>query len=213
MFDVFMFDLDGTLTDPGEGITNCVMYALKKFGIEETDRTKLYKFIGPPLFNSFQEYYGFSEEECERAIVYYRERFRDKGIFENEVYENIPEVLMALKNAGKRIVLATSKAEEFSVRILKHFNIYEYFDFCAGATMDLKRNAKADVIKYALENIDAPDISRVIMIGDRKHDIIGAKDNGLKAIGVLYGYGDRDELENAGADYIIDRPENILEYI
>ncbi|MCR4851111.1 MAG: HAD family hydrolase [Lachnospiraceae bacterium] len=208
-YTTVLFDLDGTLTDPGIGITNSVMHALRKFDIEENDRTKLYKFIGPPLMESFGRYYGFSKEDCEKAVTYYREYFSVKGLFENEVYAGIPELLRSLKEAGKTVVLATSKPHDFSVEILKHFGLHKYFDFCACATMDEKRTAKDEVIDYALLNIRETDRSKIVMVGDRMHDIIGAKKCGLPSVGVLFGYGSLEELEEAGADLIAESVEKL----
>ena len=210
---MILFDLDGTLTDPGLGITNSVAYALKKRGIDVTDRTELYKFIGPPLLDSFSQFYGFSQAECMTAIEDYREYFKDKGIYENEIYEGIEELLDTLKSSGKSIILATSKPEEFAVRILEYFKIGTYFDFIAGATMDGVRNKKADVINYALEQFGVMDLSKVVMIGDRKYDILGAAQAGIDSIGVLYGYGDYQELKDANATYIVENVSDILPLI
>ena len=210
MYKYVLFDLDGTLTNPGLGITNSVMYALKKFGIEVEDRAVLYKFIGPPLLESFEKFYGLSKAESELALHYYREYFKPYGLYENEVYEGIREVLERLKEKGKKLLLATSKPEEFAKEILHHFQLEQYFDFVAGATMDEKRVKKGDVIAYALESCGITELTSVLMIGDREHDVIGAKDNGIDCVGVLYGYGDYAELEKAGAKYIIEKPEDIL---
>ena len=210
MYDIILFDLDGTLTDPGIGITNSVAHALAHWNIEVTDRSELYKFIGPPLSDSFMRYYGFSEEDAIRAIAVYREYFSVKGLYENEVYPGIPELLQTLKAQGKTVVLATSKPEKFAVEILRHFGLYDYFDIIAGASMDESRNKKADVIAYALSQMKDPDISKLIMIGDREHDVLGAKQFGIDSIGVLYGYGDRAEHEAAGATYIAEKVEDIL---
>lgn len=212
MYNTVLFDLDGTLTDPGQGITNSVAHALKKFGIEVEDKKELYKFIGPPLHDSFMKYYGFSDEEAEKAIVYYREYFRDIGIFENAVYDGIENLLKGIKASGRKIILATSKPEEFAVRILVHFDLDKYFDCMAGATMDTSRSKKGDVIAYALKESGCK-AEDAVMIGDRLHDILGAKENGLDSIGVLFGYGDREELENAGADYIAETVEDIIKFI
>ena len=209
MYQYVLFDLDGTLTDPGLGITNSVMYALRKFGINVSDRSQLYPFIGPPLRDSFRVYYGFSDEQCERAVRYYREYFKKSGMFENEVYDGICELLTRLKASGRTLVVATSKTEVFALEILRHFDLYKYFDFVAGATLNDVRNQKADIIKYALETLNITEKKSAIMIGDRKHDIIGAKETGLDSIGVLYGYGTYDELKNAGATYIADTPADI----
>ena len=204
MYSTIFFDLDGTLTDPGVGITNSVAYALKKWDIEVSERSLLYPFIGPPLSDSFQQYFGFSKEDSMKAIEYYREYFRDRGIFENEVYDGVHELLTALRTEGKKIVLATSKPEGFARTILKHFDLMKYFDFVAGTSMDESRNKKGQVIAYALESLGITDRSTVVMVGDREHDVIGAKENGLDSIGVLFGYGSREELENAGATYIAE---------
>lgn len=210
MYKYILFDLDGTLTDPGIGITNSVMYALKKFGIEVEDRAILYKFIGPPLLDSFQNFYGFTKEESEKALKYYREYFKPHGLYENKVYEGIENLLKQLKSREKKILVATSKPEEFAVEILRHFQLYQYFDFVGGASMDEKRVRKADVIDYVLESFHITERTSVIMIGDREHDVIGAKQNGLDSIGVLYGYGSFEELEEAGATYIVERPDEIV---
>ena len=213
MYQYILFDLDGTLTDPGLGITNAVMYALKKFNIEVKERSSLYKFIGPPLLESFEKFYGLSEEESQQALKYYREYFKPYGLYENEVYAGIEELLKTLKEHGKTVLLATSKPEEFAREILRHFGLDKYFDFAAGATMDEKRVKKADVIAYALESCQISNLSEVVMIGDREHDVLGAKENGLDSIGVLYGYGNYEELKAAGADYIVEKPEEILRII
>lgn len=212
MYDTVLFDLDGTLTDPGIGITNSVAYALERYGIKVEDKKSLYTFIGPPLADSFMKYYGFSEEKAMQAIGIYREYFSVKGLFENEVYSGIPELLEKIKKSGKKLVLATSKPEEFSVRILEHFDLIKYFDVVAGASMDEKRNKKGDVIRYALEK-GGFTAENAVMIGDREHDVFGAKENGLPSIGVLYGYGNEQELKNAGADYIAETVEDIFQLL
>ena len=213
MYQTILFDLDGTLTDPGLGITNSVMYALKKFNIEVEDRSSLYKFIGPPLRESYAKYYHFSDEEITRAVAYYREYFSVKGIYENELYEGIAEMLEQIKDSGRKVVLATSKPEEFAAEILRYFHIDHYFDFVAGSTMDGTRVGKADVIAYALESHGITDLSLAVMVGDREHDILGAGEIGLDSIGVLYGYGSREELENAGATYIAEHVADIMNFI
>ena len=213
MYQYILFDLDGTLTNSELGITKSVQHALKKLGIEVEDRTVLRPFIGPPLLESFQVYYGLSKEESEQAIVYYRERFSVKGLYENEVYPGVEKMLQSLKNSGKQLIIATSKPEKFTMLILEHFDLLKYFDFVAGATMDGSRGEKADVIRYALEKTGIEDKSQVVMIGDRKYDILGAKENGLDSIGVLYGFGDYEELSVAGADYIVESAEDILKYV
>ncbi|RQD68583.1 MAG: HAD family hydrolase [Tindallia sp. MSAO_Bac2] len=208
-YETILFDMDGTLTDSGPGIKNSVIYALKKYGIEVKDREKLNKFIGPPLWDSFEKYYDFSKEEARKAVEYYREYYREKGMFENVVYEGIEDLLRQLKESNRRLLVATSKPEVFSKQILEHFDIAHYFTFVAGSNFDGTRVNKDEVIQYALENCPVSDLSKVLMIGDREHDIIGAKKNGIDSVGVLFGYGDRQELEGAGATYIVENVEEI----
>lgn len=212
-YEYVFFDLDGTVTDPAEGITNSVAYALSKYGIEVTDKTSLYDFIGPPLIDSFMKHYSFSREKAVDAVEKYREYYRVKGIFENKLYNGITELLENLKKSGKKVVLATSKPEKFAVEILKHFKIYELFDFVAGATMDETRTDKSEVIKYAIDSLSIIDVSKIIMVGDRKYDIEGAHKFGIKAIGVNYGYGSFEELKNADSDYIVSNPKEIEEIL
>lgn len=209
MYKTVLFDLDGTLTDPGIGITNSVMYALDKFGIKVEDRTSLYKFIGPPLKESYAKYYHFSDEEVNRAVVYYREYFSEKGIFENILYDGIAEVLDRIKSSGRKIILATSKPDKFAIQILEHFGIDQYFDFVAAATMDETRTGKAEVISYAIESCNITDLRSTVMVGDRENDILGAKAFGIDSIGVLYGYGGREELQSAGATYLAESVADI----
>ena len=204
----YLFDLDGTLTDPGEGITNSVMYSLRRFGIEieEKDRAKLYPFIGPPLYRSYMKYYGFSRADAEKAVSVYREYFSDKGLFENELYPGCAEMLAALSEHG-RVFLATSKPAVFARKILSHFDLARYFTFVAGSELDGRRIDKAEVIGYVLSNGGAIRENSV-MTGDRSHDILGAKAAGIPSVGVLYGYGNEKELRDAGADFIVsDLPE------
>lgn len=210
MYRTVLFDLDGTLTESGIGITRSVAYALKKHGITETDQATLDRFIGPPLIDSFMKIYGFSREDAVQAVADYREYYAVTGIFENRVYDGVPEMLRTLRDHGIFCVLATSKPDGYANQILEHFCLAKYFDFVAGATMDEKRTNKTDVIAYALAQTRATD---VIMVGDREHDILGAAENGLPAVGVLYGYGSHKELEQAGAAYIAETPREITEYI
>ncbi|EMB79629.1 HAD family hydrolase [Streptococcus mutans] len=209
MYQTILFDLDGTLTNPALGITNSLAYALEKFNIEVTDKKELYRFIGPPLQDSFENFYHFSKEDSLKAVDFYRDYFRHKGLYENEVYQGIPDLLERLKAQGKKLLVATSKPEEFARQILKHFELFDYFDLVAGASMDGSRRLKGDVIAHALTSAQVSDLSAAIMIGDREHDIIGAKKNGLDAIGVLYGFGNREELKKAGATYIATNVEEL----
>ena len=210
MFDYVFFDLDGTLTDSGEGIMNSVQHVLEHWGIEEPDRGKLRRFVGPPLVDSFAKFYGFPEERMSEMLRVYREYYTDKGMFENEVYEGIPELLKGLRAKGSKLVVATSKPELYSVEILKHFGLFEYFEYVSGATMDEKRVKKDEIIEFALNALGITDRSRCVMVGDREHDIIGAKHAGIASAGVLYGYGDLEELLAAGADFIADTPADLL---
>ena len=212
-YQTILFDLDGTLTDPGVGITNSVAYALGKYKITVPERAALYKFIGPPLIDSFERYYGFSHERAVEAVTFYREYFSETGIFENQVYDGIGDLLQELRKAGKQLIVATSKPEQFAVQILEHFALAGYFDFIAGAYMDETRTKKAEVITYALEACGITDKSRVLMVGDREHDVLGAKEAGVASLGVLYGYGGREELERAGADIIAERVADLTDIL
>lgn len=206
------FDLDGTLTDPKEGITNSVAYSLEYFGIHIENKDNLCCFIGPPLKHSYMTFYGFDSVKADLAVEKYREYFAPKGIYENKVYSGIDKLLQALRSKGFKLVVATSKPYIYSVEILKHFDLYKYFDFVSGSELDGRRTNKAEVIKYALDRLDIKG-GDVIMIGDREHDIIGARKNNIKSIGVLYGYGSREEFEKAGADYIAENTDDILKIV
>lgn len=213
MYKYILFDLDGTLTDPGIGITNSVSYALKKYGIETKERSSLYKFIGPPLKDSFMKYYGFSEKEAVTAIEYYREYFSQKGIFENKLYDRAENLLCELKKSGKVIILATSKPQKFSEQILEYFGITKYFDCVVGATMDGSLSYKKDIISLALKKCEITDLSACVMVGDRAQDVSGAVYNKIDSIGVLYGYGDKEELISVGATYLAESPGRVLEIL
>lgn len=212
-YKVVMFDLDGTLTDSSPGIINSIIYALKKYKITVENTDELRKFLGPPLHESFKAFYGFDDEKSMEAVSFYREYFSTKGLFENDVYDGIVTLLQQLSENGKRLILATSKPQEFTERIMKHFELAKYFEFIAGSNMDGTRSKKAEVIDYALDKCGIADKSCVVMIGDRMHDIIGAKAVGIDSIGVEYGYGDYEELNSAGATYIVktvDELRNII---
>ncbi len=204
MFDYLFFDLDGTLTNPALGITNSFKYALKYFGVEIPSYETLCTFIGPPLQDTFKNLLHFEDEKIPEAIKKYREYFAEKGLFENSVYPGIPELLSTLKQNGKKLVVATSKPEDFSVRIIEHFGLSQYFENVCGSLRDETRTKKDEVIAYAIERNGITDKSKILMIGDRKHDILGAKKVGIKSCGVLFGYGNREELETAGADFIAE---------
>ena len=210
--EFILFDLDGTLTNPYEGITKSVQYSLASFGIDENQKN-LKRFIGPPLTWAFKEYYGFDDEKAAQAVKKYRERFSTKGLYENDLYEGIPELLDTLKKSGSEIILATSKPIEFSEKIIDYFDLTQYFSFMAGSTLKGERDTKAEVIEYALQEMNITDLSQAVMIGDREHDIYGAKANNIESIGVLYGFGNREEFEKAGADYICDTVHNLGKFI
>ena len=193
-----LFDLDGTLTDPAEGITNALMHAQRRLGRAVSRREDLYVFIGPPLIEMFMSEWGLTRAESQQALLYYREYFTDRGIFENVPYEGIEACLADLKAAGLRLYVATSKPEPLSLRILEHFDLLPYFEAVAGSTMDEQRTKKGEVIAYALQTFGL-DPAETVMVGDREHDVLGAAENGLACIGVLYGYGSRAELTAAGA--------------
>ncbi len=213
MNNTVLFDLDGTLTASGRGITNSVAYALTKFGIDFESKEDLMCFIAPPLIKMFMQKFNVSENEARELVKLYREYYSAHGIFENDLYEGIGELLSSLSIKGKKLILATSKPEHFAVKILEHFGIAKYFSFICGATMDEKRTDKDAVIEYALECAHISDISDAIMVGDKEYDILGAKKFGMDSIGVLYGYGSRKELETAGATYIAEHPKDILKFI
>ncbi|MDE7244324.1 MAG: HAD hydrolase-like protein [Oscillospiraceae bacterium] len=202
MWNIILFDLDGTLTDSKDGIINSVLNALNHFGIQ-AERENMLRFVGPPLHESFQEYYGFSQEQIDIGIEKFREYFNAKGWLENLPYPGIEDLLKDLKAAGKTLLVATSKPEQFAVRILEHFGLAQYFDHICGAPVNEQQGArKSRVIENALSYCSTPWQSDAVMVGDRRHDVTGAHEANLPVIGVLYGYGDREELEEAGADYI-----------
>lgn len=212
MNQYLLFDLDGTLTDPKIGITTCVQYALKAFGIEEPDLDKLEPFIGPPLKDSFMEFYQMDDVQAEEAIAKYRERFQTVGMFENKVYPGIKRLLRRCKRKGAVLAAASSKPEVFVKKILEHFQLAQYFDVIVGSELDGRRTAKGEVVQEALHQLFPQgdiDYDNTVMIGDRKFDIQGAKDNKVVSIGVSYGYGSFEELQEAHADYIARTVEEL----
>ncbi|MCD7715334.1 MAG: HAD hydrolase-like protein [Lachnospiraceae bacterium] len=245
-YDTILFDLDGTLTESAPGIVNAVLYALKKNGIEETDREKLMTFVGPPLYDSFQKHYGMSKQQADHMVDDFREYYHERGWKENSPYEGVPEMLQTLRAQGRKLAVATSKPEVTAKQILSFFGLTEYFDLIAGATMDDSRSRKGDVIAYAVAQLkaaavgepekaeaegelkktaaaDEPEKSEtgrangtgdhILMVGDRSHDVAGAKENGLPCVGVLYGYGSREELEEAEAAAICTTVEDLPDVI
>ena len=208
MFEYILFDLDGTLTDPKEGITNSVQYALASVGIYEQDLDKLEPFIGPPLHESFMEFYGFDWEKAMELVDKYRERFNVTGIYENVIYPGIADMLKTLKEAGCNIAIASSKPTEMVEIILDHFDIRKYFDFVVGSNLDGTRTKKEEVVEEALRQMKAVK-ENTAMVGDRKFDVEGARAFGLTSIGVSFGYAQGNELEEAGADYIVDTVDEL----
>lgn len=208
-YKTILFDLDGTLTDSAIGIANSVQYALKKYNISVEDRKQLYCFVGPPLIDSFVKFFNFSEEKAREAVGYYREYYTEKGMLENTVYDGIEPMLQQLKESGATLLVATSKPEVFARQILSHFGLEKYFTFIGGSTLDETRVKKAEVIAYTLDACGITDFSEILMVGDREHDVIGAKTVGIDCIGVLFGYGSREELEQAGATYIAETVEDL----
>lgn len=213
MYRHLLFDLDGTLTDSAEGICNSIRYGLGKAGCPVPEPAVLRKFLGPPLYESYQKYCGMDPEQAMQAVGYYREYFAEKGLFENEVIPGIRELLKELKDEGFRLHLATAKPEVYAVPILRHFGLMDYFTFLGAATLTKERSHKDEVIRYVLDHAGIEDPSMCIMIGDRDNDVLGARACGIACIGVLFGYGSRQELEDAGADYIAEVPSDILEIV
>lgn len=211
-YDWLLFDLDGTLTDPFEGITRSVEYALNAFGIEVEDRRVLAPFIGPPLVESLTERYGFTMEDAVAAVAKYREYFAVKGLYENELFEGIPELLSDCRKAGYKITMATSKPTHYARIIAEHFDIARYFDAIHGSSLDGTRITKSSVVAevVAEEHLDP---ARALMIGDRRHDVEGAGEHGIRTVGVLYGYGSREEHEAAGAAYIVNDLDELRELL
>lgn len=194
-----LFDLDGTLTQSHEGIINSVLYALEKKGIRETDREKLMAFVGPPLTDSLMKFYGMTWEESVEMISVYREYFDERGWKENRVYDGIPQMLEILKSRGKKLILATSKPEPAARRIMEYFGLEPYFDEIGGSTLDGRISKKGQVIDMVVGRLGEEHRGEMVMVGDREHDVIGAKENGIPCVGVLYGYGSEEELLEAGA--------------
>lgn len=212
-YQFILFDLDGTLSDPKIGITKSVQYALTKMGFAAPELDKLEGFIGPPLQESFANDYHFDKEQTQVALEFYRERFKDKGMFENELYPDIPLLLQDLSKQGSTLVVATSKPTVFAVEILKFFKLDQYFDLIIGSHLDGTRTAKTEIIQFILEEYPNHKLEDFIMIGDRKHDIIGAQNTGIDSIGVTYGYGSSEELTLAEPTYLVKSVDELRELL
>lgn len=215
MYQYIFFDLDGTLTDPREGITKSVQHALACMGIEEPELKKLEPFIGPPLIDSFMEFYGFTREQARKGVDYYREYFTGKGLFQNALLEGVPKLLKSLKDHGKIVAIASSKPEPFVGQILEHFQIMQYFDYVCGSTLEETRTKKSEVLEELMRRIGIRKEERdlILMVGDRRHDVEGAAAFGIPCLGVSFGYAAEGELEAAGAVAVVDRVEEIEKFI
>jgi phosphoglycolate phosphatase len=206
-----LFDLDGTLIDSKPGIMNCFRYTAEVMGVPMPDSPEC--LLGPPLDLSFMKYFGLDKARAETAVRTYRERYGREGLFENSVYEGVPEMLSRLRASGFRLGVATCKAQVFAVRILERFGLAQYFDCIGGAGTDGSRTSKSEVIGYVLEKMGDPDKSLVLMIGDRDNDAAGAREAGIKCMGVLWGYGSQEELSQAGADFIAEAPQTLADIL
>lgn len=206
-----LFDLDGTLTDSKPGIMNCFRYTADVMGVSMPDKPEC--LLGPPLDLSFVKFFGLDKARAEIAVKTYRDRYGREGLFENSVYEGIPEMLSQLRASGFKLGVATCKAQVFAVRILEKFGLAQYFDCIGGAGIDGSRTSKSEVISYVLEGMGNPDKSLALMIGDRDNDVAGAREAGIKCMGVLWGYGSQEELAGAGADYIAQTPQMLTDML
>ncbi len=214
MYQYILFDLDGTLTDPKEGITKSVQYALNKEGYGNPPLEDLMTFIGPPLYESFMFYCNVDEEEGKRLVDVYRERFGTIGLFENQVFEGIEELLAMLKEQGRTLAVATSKPTKYTLMIMDKFGLSKYFDAIVGSNMDGSRTVKAEVIKEVFNqlNIKEDAKAKCLMVGDRKHDIIGATLCGIDSLGVRFGYSVEDELEANHATYVVETVQELIDF-
>ena len=208
-YAVALFDLDGTLTDSKLGITKSVQYALSKFKIREDNLDNLESFIGPPLSESFQKHYDFDSSQAQQAVDFYREYFSTSGIYENEVYPGIPDLLADLKSKRKELIVATSKPTIYANQILNAFNLDQYFTVVVGSHLDGTRTSKTEIIAHALSTLEKPKGSNAVMVGDREHDVIGAQGNAIDSIAVTYGYGTPLELQRANPTYLAHAVEDI----
>ncbi len=213
MYKAILFDLDGTLTESGEGITKSVQYALEKLGKPEPDREKLRVFVGPPLLEQFMKYADLDEETARQAVTFYRERYSVTGIFENRPYDGIKEVLETLENKGYILAVSSSKPEYFVEKVLDHFDMTKYFKVVVGSEMNGGRTKKADVIEETLRRLHMENHrDQVIMVGDKEHDVFGAKQAGVSCVAVSYGYGTMEELVNAEPLQIVNSPAQLLDF-
>ncbi len=213
MYKAILFDLDGTITASGEGITKCVQYAMQRLGVWEPDLRKLEAFIGPPLLEQFMSFCGFTKEQAECAVEYYRERYEKTGIYENRLYKGIPELLAHLRDAGYILAVASSKPEHYVRKILEYFQVAGYFHVIVGADIDHGRSRKEQVVAEALQRLQLADASQeAIMVGDREHDVYGARQMGLDCVAVTYGYGTKEELKHAGPLAMVNSIDELRDF-
>lgn len=213
MYKYVLFDLDGTLTDPKEGITGCVQHALTCMGIEPPEKDELLDFIGPPLVDSFIRRFGMTADEAEFALKKYRERFSTVGMFENRVYDGVPQMLEKLKSSELTLAVASLKPLVFVEKILEKFKLKSFFSAVCGSDLEGTKHTKKQIIDDVLSALPPASPSEIVMVGDRYQDIEGAKEAGIYSIGVKYGYAEGSELENAGADFIAEMPEDVTKII
>lgn len=212
-YNYILFDLDGTLSDSAPGIMECLEKALRQMGAEIPDRSVLIKYVGPPLAETFSLRFGFKGEEIDEAMAIFRGFYKEIGMVKNDMYPGVPEMLKRLVSAGKHLAVATSKREQFAKQICDNYGITDYFDIVAGSSDGIGRLTKEDVIEYILGSLGINDRSKVLMVGDRLYDVEGAKKSGIACMGVLYGYGGRQELLEAGAEYIAAGPLDVARKI
>lgn len=208
-YDIIAFDLDGTLTNPERGLIASFVYAFKKMGVDYGQKSELKRFIGPPIYEEWQRCFGFTPEESSKALLIFREYYSVYGWWDNEIYPGVKEMLEKLKNAGKKIILATSKPEIFAKKVLELFDISKYFDFIGGASTDKTRDKKSEVLEYSLASVGVSDKSKAILVGDRVYDSEGAIACGIDSLGVLYAHGSDSEVRSAGFTYVVNNVEDI----
>ena len=212
--DIVLFDLDGTLTDAAPGIVNGMRIVFDHFGVEQPDDATMRTHLGPPLAVTWREHYEFTDKQITEALAVYREYYHEVGMFENEVFDGIPELLAQLNDDDIILATATSKPDFSATRIIEHFGLAEHFAFIGAANLEGTRDSKALVVGHTLEQLNANAAThRILMVGDRHHDVHGAREHGIDTIGVLWGYGDATELTDAGAITLVDSPTGVREFL
>lgn len=201
-YSTILFDVDGTLCDPGKSMIECARYALSKFDIHEADEANLRRLIGPPLEHAFRDYYHFNEAQVDQAVTHFRDMMQREGIQLYEAYPGIPELLNELKQSGRRLAIVTSKIDHIAKETLAKTGLIDYFEFVSAQQPNVVVD-KEEILTKALSELNVTDNSSVVMIGDRRHDVEAAKTHSIDSIGVLWGYGDQEELENEGATHIV----------